>query len=82
MSAVTNTPNAPLLSCPFCGGCDLHAEGDSALDGCWSIMCDNPECEAEGPPGQASPDAAAEAWNKRASEADIIAGLLKAVGAK
>ena len=55
------------LPCPFCGGTDLHIEGD-ANEGLWGVECDNPDCGASGPRGFETPRAAVAAWNRRLFE--------------
>jgi len=53
------------LPCPFCGGIDLHIEGERGVDGCWGVICDNDNCEAWGPCGQETPEIAIARWNSR-----------------
>jgi hypothetical protein len=65
MSAITDDARGA-LPCPFCGLTDLHVEGDSS-EGFWGVECDNENCEASGPRGFESPEAAVAGWNKRAS---------------
>lgn len=61
MVAIVKESSVPLLPCPFCGGTDLHIEGDNASD-VWGVECNG--CDASGPRVAPSPDAAAEAWNR------------------
>jgi Lar family restriction alleviation protein len=53
-----------LANCPFCGGADLHVEGDSEPTATVQVLCDNPDCEAEGPHGDTPEDAVGK-WNER-----------------
>ncbi len=64
MVSVIGRSGIKMLPCPFCGACGPRIEGDSE-PGCWGVECSNPDCEASGPRGCASPDAAAMAWNSR-----------------
>ncbi|WP_081871109.1 Lar family restriction alleviation protein [Nitratireductor basaltis] len=51
--------------CPFCGGADLHVETDSEADSTFQVVCDNDQCEAEGPNGARHPAEAVALWNQR-----------------
>ncbi|MER8560166.1 Lar family restriction alleviation protein [Mesorhizobium sp. M0578] len=65
MSAIVFETSESIERCPFCGSIDLHVEGDSAPGTTVQVMCDNPECEAEGPQGENAADAIRK-WNARA----------------
>lgn len=54
-----------LRPCPFCGSTDLHIETDSEPRSTVNVLCDNPDCEAEGPNQAFTADDAVIAWNRR-----------------
>ena len=65
-----------LKPCPFCGGqASLqdwtrgHKPGELALDDTWGVACENKGCPCNPATddGYRSPEAAAEAWNRRAA---------------
>lgn len=64
MVTIVVTQKGPLKPCPFCGGTDLHVETDSSPDCTLQVICDNLECEAQGPNvlGQENCE---KAWNDR-----------------
>lgn len=64
MTAIVFEHQDRLEKCPFCGSAELHIEGDSEPDTTVQVMCDNPECEAEGPHGHSAIDAV-QKWNAR-----------------
>lgn len=65
MVATVHETNEPLLPCPFCGSTILHIESDSHQGSTFQVLCDNPECEAEGPNVGLTKEDAVALWNKR-----------------
>lgn len=65
MSAIIAQTEIELKPCPFCAGLDLHIETDSEPGCTYQVLCDNPDCEAEGPNIAKTADEAAIAWNRR-----------------
>lgn len=66
MTAIVVEASIEPDECPFCGGRDLHIETDNEPGSSFQVVCDNPECEAEGPNGSTSADEAVSRWNRRA----------------
>jgi Lar family restriction alleviation protein len=66
MVAIIIEKHSELEPCPFCKSLDLHIETDSHEGSSFQVICDNPDCEAEGPNGATSAEEAVSRWNSRA----------------
>lgn len=75
---MTDTPEAVLKPCPFCGGEAMQSENRAAGLHWWQIECVARLCSAVGPTAYDTEAAAITAWNTR-PDADIVRQLVEAL---